>query len=55
VEKGALFGNPASGGTFSSTAIEIIKRVNFFAVAEAKVFPHLDVWEYCIQKTAYAC
>jgi hypothetical protein len=25
VEKVALFSNPASGGTFSSTAIEIIK------------------------------
>jgi hypothetical protein len=33
----ALFCNPASGGTFSSTAIEIIKRVKFFAVAQAKV------------------
>jgi hypothetical protein len=37
VEKVALFCNPASGGTFSSTAIEIIKWVNFFAVAQAKV------------------
>jgi hypothetical protein len=37
VEKVALFFNPASGGTFSSTAIEIIKWVNFFAVAQAKV------------------
>jgi hypothetical protein len=33
----ALFCNPASGGTFSSTAIEIIKWVNNFAVAQAKV------------------
>jgi hypothetical protein len=33
VEKMALFCNPASGGTFSSTAIEIIKWVNFFAVS----------------------
>jgi hypothetical protein len=33
----ALFCNPASGGTFSSTAIEIIKWVKFFAVAQAKV------------------
>jgi hypothetical protein len=32
-EQVALFCNPASGGTFSSTAIEIIKWVNFFAVA----------------------
>jgi hypothetical protein len=29
--------NPASGGTFSSTAIEIIKWVNFFALAQVKV------------------
>jgi hypothetical protein len=36
VEKAALFCNPASGGTFSSTAIEIIKWVNKFAVAQAK-------------------
>jgi hypothetical protein len=33
----ALFCNPASGGTFSSTAIEIIKWVEKFAVAQAKV------------------
>jgi hypothetical protein len=33
VEKVALFCNPASGGMFSSTAIEIIKWVKFFAVA----------------------
>jgi hypothetical protein len=33
----ALFCNPASGGTFSSTAIEIIKWVYKFAVAQAKV------------------
>jgi hypothetical protein len=32
-----LFCNPASGGTFSSTAIEIIKWVKKFAVAQAKV------------------
>jgi hypothetical protein len=37
VEKVALFCNPASGGTFSSTAIEIIKWVKFFAAAQAKV------------------
>jgi hypothetical protein len=35
--KVALFCNPASGGTFSSTAIEIIKWVYIFAVAQAKV------------------
>jgi hypothetical protein len=33
----ALFCNPVSGGTFSSTAIEIIKWVKFFGVAQAKV------------------
>jgi hypothetical protein len=37
VEKVALFCNPASGGTFSSTAIEIIKWVNKITVAQAKV------------------
>jgi hypothetical protein len=37
VEKVSLFCNPASGGTFSSTAIEIIKRVKNFAVVQAKV------------------
>jgi hypothetical protein len=37
VEKVSLFCNPASGGTFSSTAIEIIKWGKFFAVAHAKV------------------
>jgi hypothetical protein len=43
VEKLALFCNPKSGGTFLSTAIEIIKRLKF-AVAKAKVFPHLEAW-----------
>jgi hypothetical protein len=42
VEKVALFCNPASGGTFSSTAIEIIKWDKKIAVAQAKVFPHLE-------------
>jgi hypothetical protein len=37
VVKVALFCNPASGGTFSSTAIEIIKWVNFFAVVRPKL------------------
>jgi hypothetical protein len=37
VEKVTLFCNPASGGTFSSTAIEIIKWVKKIAVAQAKV------------------
>jgi hypothetical protein len=52
VEKVALFCNPASGGTFSSTAIEIIKWVKKIEVAQAKVLPHLEAWEYCIQRTA---
>jgi hypothetical protein len=33
----ALFCNPASGGTFSSTAIKIIKLIKKIAVAQAKV------------------
>jgi hypothetical protein len=37
VKKVALFCNPASGGMFSSTAIEIIKWVKNIAVAQAKV------------------
>jgi hypothetical protein len=37
VEKVALFSNPASGGTFSSTAIEILKWLKCFAVAQAKM------------------
>jgi hypothetical protein len=35
VEKVALFCNPASGGTFSITAIEIIKWVRMFAVVSS--------------------
>jgi hypothetical protein len=49
VEKVALFCNPASGGTFSSTAIEIIKWVKEIAVPQAKVFLYLEAWEYRIQ------
>jgi hypothetical protein len=41
VEKLALFCNPAAGGFFSSTAIEIINRYKF-AGAKVKVFPHLE-------------
>jgi hypothetical protein len=37
VEKVALFCNTASGGMFSSTAVEIIKWVKKIAVAKAKV------------------
>jgi hypothetical protein len=36
VEKVALLCNPASGGTISSTAIEIKNWIIFFAVAQAK-------------------
>jgi hypothetical protein len=43
VEKVAIFCNPASGGTFSSTAIEMINMLKF-AVAKAKVLPHLEAW-----------
>jgi hypothetical protein len=45
VVKVSLFCNPTSGGTLSSTAIEIIKWVNKIAVAQAKVFPHLEAWD----------
>jgi hypothetical protein len=41
VEKLALFCNPASGSTFSSTAIAIINRLKF-VVAKSNVFPHLE-------------
>jgi hypothetical protein len=43
VEKLALFCDLASGGTLSSTAIESINSLKF-AVAKAKVFPHLEAW-----------
>jgi hypothetical protein len=52
VEKVALFGNPASGGTFSSTAIEIIKWVKKYCSSASKGVPHLEAWEYRIQRTA---
>jgi hypothetical protein len=38
VERVTRYCNPTSGGTFSSTAIEIIKWVKKIAVAQAKVF-----------------
>jgi hypothetical protein len=45
VEKVSLFCNSASGGTFSSTAIEILKWDKKIAVAQAKVTPILrPVW-----------
>jgi hypothetical protein len=37
VENVALLCNPASGGTLSSTAIEVIKWVKNFEVTQAKV------------------
>jgi hypothetical protein len=52
VEKVALFCNPALVGMFSSTAIEIVKCVKKFAVAQAKVFPHLEARDYRVQRTA---
>jgi hypothetical protein len=46
VEKLALCCNPASGGTFSSTAIDIINRLKLnlgkFEVAKAKMVLHLE-------------
>jgi hypothetical protein len=78
----ALFCNPASGGKFSSTAIEIIKWVTKIAVAKvcgdlrldclsrprfvagvpgltlkvktvkSEGVPHLEAWEYRIQKNS---
>jgi hypothetical protein len=50
-EKLAVLFNPASGGTVSSTAIEIIKWIKKFAVAQANVFLHLEAYEYRIQRT----
>jgi hypothetical protein len=44
VEKVALFYNSTSGGTFSSTAIEIIKWVKKFAVGQAKMSHILRPW-----------
>jgi hypothetical protein len=44
VENGALFCNPASGGTFLSTAIEVIKWLQKLAVLQAKVSHILMPW-----------
>jgi hypothetical protein len=41
LEKVALFCNPASGGMFSSTAIEIIKKVKKNYSSTSKGVPHL--------------
>jgi hypothetical protein len=43
VEKLALFCNPAFGGKFLSTAIEIINRLTF-VVVKAKMFLRLKTW-----------
>jgi hypothetical protein len=43
VKKLALLCNHASGGTLSSTAIEISNRLKL-AVVKAKVLPHLEAW-----------
>jgi hypothetical protein len=44
VEKIALFCYPASGGTFSSTEIEIMKWDKFFAGSKANLMLHLNVY-----------
>jgi hypothetical protein len=51
VEKVALFCNPASGA--HSQALQLRLYIGKkFAVLKAKVFPHLEAWEYLIQRTA---
>jgi hypothetical protein len=52
VVKVSLFCNPASGGTFSNTAIEIKMGLKNCSIAQAKVFSHLEAWDYRIQRTA---
>jgi hypothetical protein len=52
VEKVALFCNPASGGRFSSTAIVIIKWDKKKYSSSSEGVPHLEAWEYRIQRTA---
>jgi hypothetical protein len=44
VEKVALFCNPASGATFSSTANDIIKWIKKKCSSASKGVPHLEVW-----------
>jgi hypothetical protein len=44
VEKVDIFCNPVSGGTFSSTAFEIIKELKNIPVAKAKVSHILRPW-----------
>jgi hypothetical protein len=54
VEKVAFFCNPESGAR--SQALQLRLDTGYkFAVAKAKVFPHLEAWEYGIQRTASAC
>jgi hypothetical protein len=44
VEEVALFCNPASGGTFSCTAIEIIKWAKKNCSSASEGDPHLEAW-----------
>jgi hypothetical protein len=56
VQINCFFSNPASGGTFSSTAKEMINRLKL-AVVNEKVSPHLvarDV-EFRMQNTFLVC
>jgi hypothetical protein len=51
VEMVALFRNPVSEAP--SQALLLRLYIDYkFAVAQAKVFPHLEAWEYRIQRTA---
>jgi hypothetical protein len=52
VEKVALLCNPASGGAFSSTAIEIIKWFKKNCSSASEGVSHLMALEYRIQRTA---
>jgi hypothetical protein len=51
VEKVALFCIPASEACSQVLQLRLFKGYKF-AVAKAKVFPHLEAWEYRIQRTA---
>jgi hypothetical protein len=50
--KVALFCNPVSGGAFSSTAMEIYKIGLQICSSASQGVPHLEAWEYRIQRTA---
>jgi hypothetical protein len=54
VEKGALFCHPASGARSQALKLRLYVGSKF-AVAKAMVFPHLEAWEYRIQRTAKTC